>query len=413
MSQGYARLPVSTPVNFSDTASLDAFSRLRVATPSYVFDSQFTYNLLPLIYEPVTAESGATVTHDSTNRCALMTFSTTPTNGKAYVQSFEHFRYQPGRSQSIFLTFNFIETMANTLKFVGYSDGSNGIELQQDGTTVQLKLYSDTGSGDQTVTKANWNLDAMDGTGPSGLTLDLTKTQILIVDLQALYSGRVRVGFDIDGDIWFVHEFLNANVLATPYIQTANLPIRAGMTCTGTVSTTMRFICCSVSSSGGQEDPSGYAFTVVGSGTAGNGTRAHILSVRPKTTFNSIGNRIKFVLDSIDLIVTGNNSVLWELCLGQAISGTTTFNDVNATYSAFEYNTAGTISGSPTLVSISGFVASAAVIRNAVSYRLSNRYPITLDAAGAVRAMGTLSLIATGIGATSACQAAFNWREIR
>ena len=413
MTQGYAKHRSDTPVSFSDSPSVDAFGRVRVATPSYVFDSQLTYNLLTLIYEQVTLNGGATITHDATNRSGNMAFAATTTGGKAFMQTFEHFRYQPGRSHGIFVTFNFIETMADTLKFAGYSDGANGIELQQSGSTVQIALLSDTTLGDQIVTKANWNLDKLDGTGPSGIILDLTKVQILVIAFQALYSGRVQVGFDIGGEVVFAHEFDHANNVTYPFIQTANLPIRCGMTCTGTVTTTMRFICASVTSSGGQEDLSGFPFSAQGAVTASSGARTHILSVRPKTTFNSIANRIKFVLESIDVLVTGNSPILWELCIGQAISGTTTFNDVNATYSSFEYNTAGTISGSPAMVLQAGYIAASATTNRSQNYRIANRIPITLDAAGVVRILGTLSLIVTGVGATSACQVTMNWKEIR
>lgn len=394
-------------------AALDSFSRQRVSSPTYVFDAQLTHDLQPLLYEAVTSGTGATVTHDSTDRCATMTFSATGAGGQAFMQSYEWFRYQAGRSQLIFQTFNFIETNANTLKFVGYSDGANGIELQQDGTTVQLKLWSNSTVGDQTVAKASWNIDIMDGTGPSGKTLDLTKTNIFVIDLQALYVGRVRCGFDIDGEVYYVHEFLHANIQADPYIQNANLPLRAGMTCSGSATTTMQYICASVISEGGQSLVGGFSFSQEGTVTASSGARTHILSVRPKTTFNSIANRTKFVLESVEFLVTGNNPVLWELCIGQAISGTTTFNDVNATYSGFEYNTAGTISGSPTIVIQSGYVGATATNKGTASSVIGDRYPITLDQAGAVRALGTISLIVTGIGSTSATRAIMNWREIR
>ena len=142
-------------------------------------------------------------------------------------------------------------TVANTLKFAGLSDGNNGIEFQLNGTTKQFVIYSDTTLGDQTVAQSSWNLDPLDGTGASGITLDPTKTLILVIDFQALYVGRVRIGFDINGQIIYCHEFLHSNLVDYPYIQTANLPVRVGMTCTGTVSTTIRFICSAVVSEGG------------------------------------------------------------------------------------------------------------------------------------------------------------------
>lgn len=393
--------------------NFDAFSRLRTSHPTGLFDAQFTVDSHPLLFDAVTNGSGASVTHDATNRAALMTFSNTATGGKAFMQSYEFVRYQPGKSQEVFITFNMIAGVANCLKFAGYSDGVNGIEFQLNGTQPRLVIYSNTTNGNQIVNQSSWNLDPMDGSGTSNVTLDFTKEQILVIDFQALYVGRVRVGWDVDGQVNYCHEFTHANYISNPYIANANRPIRAGMTCTGTVSTTMLFNCCSVISEGGQETNSGYSFSVEGTATAGNNARAHVLSIRPKTTFNSIVNRSKFILDSVEIIVTGNTSVEWELCIGQAISGTTTYTDVNTNYSAFEYNTAGTISGAPVIVVAAGYNSATATSKTVTSAQITNRYPITLDAAGVVRALGTLSLIATGLGATSALRALFNFHEVR
>lgn len=78
--------------------NLDAFERLRVSAPLTLFDAQLTYDLQPLLFEQVTNGAGATITRDTTNCMAICTFANTPTGGKAYLQSFEHFRYQPGKA---------------------------------------------------------------------------------------------------------------------------------------------------------------------------------------------------------------------------------------------------------------------------------------------------------------------------
>ena len=415
MAQGTAGFNVlSNKVSFADTASVDSFSRLRVANPTFLFDAQHTYDLNPLLFEQITNGAGATIAYDPTNRCALMTFASTPTGGKAYMQSYEWIPYQPGRCQLFLITFNFLSTAANCLKFAGIGDAAtNGIFFEQSGSTKQFSIYSATSQGNQTVIQSNWNLDRLDGTGPSGITFDATKTNILVIDFQALYVGRVRIGFDIDGQIIFAHEFKHANIVSYPYIQIASLPISCGMTCTGTVSTTMNFICCTAISEGGAEEPVGYQFVQEGTVTAGNGTRTHLLSIRPRTTFNSIANRMTPVIQSVELLVTGNSPVYWELCVGQAISGTTTFNNVNATYSGMEFNTAGTISGSPAMVIASGYVASSTGTKGVGLENVRHRLPITLDAAGAVRALGTLTLLVTGIGGTSACRGTISWTERR
>ena len=416
MAQGYSGYSIINPdVAIRDSANLDAFSRLRVSNPLILHNSQFTYDLAAIIYEQITNGAGATVTHDSTNRQALMTFASTPTGGKAYMQSYEYLPYQPGRSQLIFVTFNMIAAVANTLKFAGYSDGVNGIEFQLSGTTKQFIVYSASSAGNETVTQSSWNLDKLDGTGASGITLDITKTQILVIDVQALYVGRVRIGFDINGTITYAHEFLHANIFSSPYVQSANLPVRCGMTCTGTVSTTMNFICSAVISEGGSEDINVYGYTFqqdsgpISVTTGGT----HMLSLRPRTTFNSITNRTRVAYIDVEIYNSGVQPVHWQLCIGQAISGTTTYNNVNTAYSSSEYNILGTLSGSPTLIIDGGYVSSSGSSQGVTNTAIISRYPITLDAAGLHRSLGTLTLKCTSLSGTQTVYAAIKFREIR
>lgn len=414
--QGYASYNIiDSAVSIKDSANLDAFSRLRVSNPLILHNSQFTYDLAPILMEQITNGSGATIAHDTTNRQALMTFSSTPTGGKSYMQSYEYLPYQPGRSQLIFVTFNMIAAVANTLKFAGYSDGVNGIEFQNNGTVNQFVLYSASSAGNETVAQSSWNLDKMDGTGPSGITLDISKTQILVIDVQALYVGRVRIGFDIGGQIIYAHEFLHANLFSSPYIQSANLPVRCGMTCTGTVSTTMNFICSAVISEGGTEDINifGYTFQQDSGPISVTTGGTHMLSLRPKTTFNGITNRTRVAYIDVEIYNAGNQPVQWQLCVGQAISGTTTYNNVNTTYSSSEYNVLGTLSGSPAIVIDGGFVASSGGAKGVTNTAIVSRYPITLDAAGLQRSLGTLTLKCTSLSGTQIIYASVKFREIR
>ena len=424
MAQGYSTYNIISPdVSIKDSANLDAFSRLRVSNPLILHNSQFTYDLAPLIMEQITNGTGATITHDSTNRQALMTFSSTPTGGKAYMQSYEYLPYQPGRSQLIFITFNMIAAVANTIKFAGYSDGVNGIEFQLNGTTKQFVVYSGSSAGNETVAQSSWNIDKLDGTGPSGITLDITKTQILIIDVQALYVGRVRVGFDIGGEITYAHEFLHANLIASPYIQSANLPVRCGMTCTATVSTTMNFICSAIISEGGSEDINvyGYTFSTAASRViAAVGSTIQLISLRPRLTFNGITNRSRVAFIDVEIYLDGNGAVKWELVVGQDITGGT-WTNVNTTYSSSEVNPANngtataTLSGSPLVVIDGGWVSSSMQSQSVTNTAIISRYPITLDAAGLQRVNGTLTLNVTTVSssATPTVYGAVKFREIR
>jgi len=404
----------STPVYFTDSANLDAFSRLRVSNPQILFNCQFTYDLAPVLYEQITSGVGSTITHNTTNRVADMAFSATPSGGTCYMQTYEYIPYQPGRSQLIFVTFNMQGGTADVLKFAGYSDGTNGIEFQLNGTTAQFTVYSGTSLGSVTKTQTEWNLDKLNGTGASGLYLDLTKTQILVIDFQALYVGRVRVGFDIGGEIVYAHEFLNANVSLFPYAQTVNLPVRCGMTCSATVSSTMYFVCSSVISEGGEQDANvfGYSFVTTAQRNALDTGPSAIIALRPKTTFQTFVNRVRVAYIDIEIFDNGNQPVFWQLVIGQAITGGS-WSDVNSTYSSVEKNTTGTLSGTPAIVIDSGWASSSGSAKVDVNQAISSRYPITLSAAGLHRDMGTLVVLITSLSSTQSTYCAVKFREIR
>ena len=93
-----------------------------------------------------------------------------------------------------------------------------------------------TPSDTRTVNQADWNGDKLDGTGPSGITLDVTKTQILWMDFEWLGVGSVRCGFIINEQYIVCHTFNNANDITSVYMSTAILPVRYEITSTSAIS---------------------------------------------------------------------------------------------------------------------------------------------------------------------------------
>jgi hypothetical protein len=415
----------SGSVTIGDGPNLDAFSRLRISNPDTLWDVQSQYNTNSLTMESGNTGTGTSApTHDANTR--MIALSTTAGTGTVYTQSYEYIPYQPGKSHFIAITGLLGAGVAGAVVDVGYFDASNGIFLRQNGTSgLQLVRRTKTSGSvvDNTVAQTSWNIDTLDGNGGTGITLDVTKVFILVIDLQFLGMGRIRVGFDIGGKIVYVHEFVNANVLTVPYMQTASLPIQMLITTTATGGAKASYFkCAAVESEGGRIDHDSFPFsTPEAVETAGSGTRTHILSVRPKTTFNSIANRERFVIGNLDILVTGSNPVYWELCVG-AVFAASTWADVNTAYSAFEYTSVrGSFTNLTTgIVIASGHVSGAGSGANpptvtpiTINSVVAQKYPISLDRAGAVRAMGTLTLLVTGIGGTSASRAVINFMEIR
>jgi len=129
--------------------------------------------------------------------------------------------------------------------------------LEQDGLIVYFvrRTYVSGAVVETRVAQADWNTDTLNGTGASGYTLDVTKTQIFWQDFEWLGVGSVRCGFVIDGQNIIAHQFNNANALTTVYMTTAILPIRYEITNTGATASasSMKQICSTVISEGGYE----------------------------------------------------------------------------------------------------------------------------------------------------------------
>lgn len=237
--------------------TLDAFSRQRVGLPKLRLSAIFDIDKRPEFWAESISGTG-TSTHLPNERSVLMTL-----NGVADTlirQTKEYFVYRAGQSQLIFCTFAMGTTNANEFLEVGYFDNDDGIFFRSNaGLSFVLRSSTTGGPVDTVVSQASWNLDPLDGTGPSGTALDVTKTQILVIDFQWLGVGRVRVGFDIDGMIVYCHEFLNANTSKTAvYMKTPKLPVRYQARSTSTPSVPPAFlkqICSTVIREGGEDEP--------------------------------------------------------------------------------------------------------------------------------------------------------------
>lgn len=231
----------------------DAFGRLRVSEPYTLFDSQNRY-AADNQFDVSTASGGSTTYLPNE---AAVRMDVTTTNGSEVVrQTYRRFPYQPGKGLLVLMTFVMDNTESNLRQRAGYFDTQNGVFFQKTGTTKEFVLRSYiSGAVDdsRTVAQSSWNGDKLDGTGPSGLTLDPTKAQILWMDFEWLGVGDVRCGFIINGQYILCHTFHNANLITSVYMTTAILPLRYEIknTATAASSSSMKAICASVVSEGG------------------------------------------------------------------------------------------------------------------------------------------------------------------
>lgn len=334
-------------VQAADSPSIDAFGRWRVSNPETIFDSKQLYDSAPLFWDDQETSGGGTGTAHSVAEAATTISVGATTAGTRVRQTFMRFNYQPAKSQLVFMTCSEFDTATGITKRFGLFDDNNGLFFESTAGTVNVvRRTKVTGSViNNKVAKANWNIDAMDGSGPSGVTLDFSKTQIGIIDFEWLGVGRVRMGWVVDGMIYYCHEFLNANNLAVVYMSTPNLPLRYEISNDGTgAADDFVHICSSVVSEGGLQDNGVVRYTSTANtqvDAAVVGTLYAVKGLRLKSTHLSA--TVKILTASISLQSAGDD-LEWILVFNPTIAGTPTWGDeTNSAVQSFTGATANTI----------------------------------------------------------------------
>jgi hypothetical protein len=246
--------PVTQITTSQEPTQLDAFGRLRTSSPMTLFDSSHRYRDNNL-WASLTAVGG---TYAFNQNQGLIEMTVGALSGSSVIrETTKVFSYQPGKSLLVMNTFVMAPSTADLRQRVGYFGQDNGIYFQLDDGNIGLVKRSLVSGSivDTVVLRSNWNGDKLDGTGPSGIVLDITKAQIFWMDIEWLGVGTVRTGFVINGQFIVCHSFHHANIIDSTYITTASLPLRYEITNKAATSgpRTMKQICSTVISEGGYE----------------------------------------------------------------------------------------------------------------------------------------------------------------
>lgn len=344
----------SNPLPVASTfypTQMDAFGRLRMSTPITLFDSSSRYQ--DNIYFHHYTSNNAYRTFDSNQGCATLYVGSNQ-GDRIYRETSKVFAYQPGKSLLVLESFTFNPLTTGLRQRVGYFDTSNGIYLQAENSNISFVRRSVvSGSVLETVVpQSQWNYDRLDGLGISQKTLDITRTQILFIDIEWLGVGTVRTGFVMDGQFLLCHRFNHANTASTvysdttlPYMSTACLPIRyelENIAATGVNKTSrMIAICASVLSEGGYEirgKPKSIGWELLDAprDIPAKNTLYPILALRLKTT--RLGAIV--IPRDISLINTVAGDCRWAIVLRATVTGGTWYSAGDD--SSVEYNLEGT-----------------------------------------------------------------------
>jgi hypothetical protein len=325
-----------------NSMATDAFGRQRVSNPFTLFDSSHRYKDNGLWNTSIA--SGGSAIFSPTEGLVNLNVDTT-SGSQVLRETAKVFSYQPGKSLLVMNTFVMAPAQNNLRQRVGYFGRDNGIYIQlNNNTTSFVERSLSTGVVTETVVnQSSWNVDKMDGTGPSGVVLNISKAQIFFMDIEWLGEGTVRVGFVIDGVFIICHKFNHANLITSTYITTATLPLRYEITNTGVTATasTLKQVCSTVLSEGGYELRG--AQQAIGTPILTPRTFAAAGTFYPMTGLRLLSTRLDAVviITAVSILGLGNGkNYAWRIVQSTTITGGT-WTPVGGD-SGVEYNLTGT-----------------------------------------------------------------------
>lgn len=387
----------------------DVFSRLRTAEMRPIFDSKLVGGDDTSLWSEVVFSGGGSSHVAADSEVSL----TTAASGDAVIrQTYMRHFYEPGKSSLNYMT-GLMTSESNVRKRMGlYSTSNAANSVPQNGVYFEVNPsnpapvsfnIAKNGATAQSAGQSVWNLDPLDGTGPSGQTLDLTKSLLMFIEFAWLGAGPVTVGFVIGGDHIPAHTFTNVS-LSSAWTTTPNLPFGYAIYQFGAGSGSMRQGCV-MAGQEGQADPLGKNRTVnngaVPVGLNVVGTKYAMVGIRLKSAFTSAFVTVEGVSGTI---LTKDDLMLLELIRNPTVAGTFTYSDLtNSVCQTAIGVTANTVTGGTVLWS--GYVSVVDHI-NALTDASLPRLGAAIDGT-----RDTLVLVATPLTAVIDAYGAINWRE--
>ena len=300
----------SSTITTYDPKQYDLFGNIKVSNSFTLLDIAHVYDKNPLNMDEYIRGTGSS-TFDINNASVLMAVSAN--NDVVIRQSRLYTSYQPGKSLCIRMTgvLNAGTNGTNTTSRIGYFDEANGLFFQYSGGVYSIVKRKNT-STITTINRSSWD-DPLDGSGSTGVTVDLTKNIIFYIEFAYLGVGVVKFGFVYSGTLYIAHTLTHTD-LTYPYIVTPNLPLRWELLSTNTTSNTGQLICTcgSVQSEGGYNiigNPfaAGMLATPYSIDSANTGQN-YVMSIRLKSL-----NRKTVKLVSLSIICISGSSAVYDL----------------------------------------------------------------------------------------------------
>lgn len=312
-----------------DPQHVDGYSRLKVASMNQIFEARFNYGENLALFESYTA-TGGTVTY-SANYGGFTLATTTTSGSKAFRISARYISQPIGRSMLINMCGKFAASKANLVSRIGWFDDEDGVffEMAVDGLYAVRRSKVSGSVVDTRVHQSNWNQDKLNGTGNSGISLDLSNLQTIQIHTNQAGTGDISLGFMLDHAI-VAHTFYGANTISLPIMRQVSLPLQFELLNTDATTSNSEMLAFSVSAFLDGPSPTHSLDSksyYVDSGTSGLSISTSqwtpMISVKLNATKNSIKYRGNIVVDEFKMVVNSVDPIMYQLVLNATLSGGT------------------------------------------------------------------------------------------
>ncbi|WP_430788530.1 hypothetical protein VBD025_01215 [Virgibacillus flavescens] len=295
------------------------FNELRVAQRTPVIELKSVYGLSDLRDIVETAGSG-TVTNTTVEYQLSVT---TGANDSATLDSAERGRYMPGFAGQAGIGVRIPEPAATDQVFRwGLFDDENGAYYGQNVTDGIFVAIRRSGS-DLIIPQASWNVDSLDGTGPSGLSLDLSLGNIFQINFTWYGYGVVEFNIVLQNpanlaqEVFTVHRYRPSNETS---FADPNLPLRAQIVNSGLTAAKNIFVGGRQYSIIGKFDPA-FRITSERRTASVNTTGLPMISFQRKAVFpvgSARPNSVSVTLEGVDIVTS--EDVFFQIIVGGTLN---------------------------------------------------------------------------------------------
>ena len=246
-------------------------------------------------------------------------------------------------------------SMGDRVFFTSYSDGAKAGTYTLSGATSAVGTFAQSLAGvaatETVVAQTAWSEDVMDGTGPSGVTLDPTKGNVYQIRYQWLGFGAVEFSIEkpSTGALVLVHRIEYANANTVPSVDNPTLPLYASARNTSNTSD----IVLQVGSMGGfvegraptQGLPHSLSVEASGIGT----TETPVMTIHNHDIYQSTVNRVRGMFTLASAAVEGTQPSTVRIRKNATLTGAS-FSALDVNASVMHVDTAATAVSGGTIV---------------------------------------------------------------